>query len=333
MPILISFFLLVTAIVCVFLISNRFRIPAAVAAGPILQLSPKEIGLEAGNQVSSQELEAAIQNNYDESFQHSFLAEAAYVIQDDGEVLYAQNEHTRLYPASTTKLMTAYLALTKTKDLNRKITVGELSGCYEDGSILLGLEPDDQISMRDLVTALMLRSYNDAATAIALEIGGSLEGFASLMNEQLAKIGANETHFVTPHGLHNDDHYTTAYDLNLILQMAYGLKPLQEIMVMPKATIEVIREGETISYDIQNGSFFVQGAYDVPSMQYVGGKTGYTEKAQSCLASVFRQGESLYFSAIMKSEDASYMTTILLDYYFAPEALPGFSRTIPLMRQ
>ncbi len=305
----------------------------AVASGSVIPLSNEaEELLKVPNIVKSADIEAAIENNLNENFQHSFQTEAAYVVDDQGKVLFAQNEHTRLYPASTTKMMTAYLALTHTEDLDALITVDELTGCYEWGSLLLYLEQGDQITMRDLLHALLMCSYNDSATAIAMEIGGSLEGFASMMNAQLQKIGANETHFVTPHGLHDDEHYTTAHDLNLILQMAYEVESLREIMMTEKATIRIIRNGEPILYDIQNSSFFVREAYQVPTMEYMGGKTGYTEKAGSCLASVFDFNGTKYFSTIMKSEDASYMTTILFDYYFAPKELASFSATIPLMR-
>ncbi len=305
----------------------------AAASGSVIPLSDEaEELLKVPNAVRASEIEAAIENNLNENFQYSFQTEAAYVVDDQGKVLFAQNEHTRLYPASTTKMMTAYLALTHTEDLDALITVDELTGCYEWGSLLLYLEQGDQISMRDLLYALLMCSYNDSATAIAMEVGGSLEGFASMMNAQLQSIGASETHFVTPHGLHDDEHYTTAHDLNLILQMAFELESLREIMMTETATIKIIRDDEPIYYDLKNASFFIREAYEVPTMEYVGGKTGYTEKAGSCLASVFELEGTKYFSTIMKAEDASYMTTILFDYYFAPEELASFSATIPLMR-
>ncbi len=312
----------------------RFHEPyRAMASGAVIPISDDAAELlKMPESVSVSDIEAAIENNHNENFQYSFQTEAAYVVDELGNVLYAKNEHTQLYPASTTKMMTAYLALTYTEDLDALITVDELTGCYEWGSLLLYLEQGDQITMRDLLHALLMCSYNDSATAIAMEVGGSLEGFASMMNAQLQAIGAVETHFVTPHGLHDDEHYTTAHDLNLILQMAYELESLREIMMTEKATIRIIRDGEPIMYDLQNSSFFIRDAYKVPTMEYVGGKTGYTEKAGSCLASVFDLDGTKYFSTIMKSEDASYMTTILFDYYFAPEELASFSATIPLMR-
>lgn len=303
-----------------------------VASGTVIPLTEDATELlKKPNAVTATELDTAVQSNYDAAFQTRFQAEAAYVVREDGQVLYAQNEHTPLYPASTTKMMTAYLALTHTEDLDALITVGELTGCYEWGSMLLGLEKGDQISMRDLLYALLMCSYNDAATAIAMEVGGDLDTFAAMMNEQLSAIGATESHFVTPHGLHDDAHYTTAYDLNLILQMAYETESLREIMMTEKTEITLIREEETIHYELQNSSLFLRKLYQVPAMEYVGGKTGNTEKAGNCLASVFDLDGTVYFSTIMKAEDASYMTAILLDYFFAPEALPAFADTSPLL--
>ena len=305
----------------------------AVASGNVISLEAEsELPKSPLNQITLSEITAAIENNYHDNFQSCFQAEAAYVVDEYGEVLFAQNEHSKLYPASTTKMMTAYLALMYTEDLDAWITVDELTGCYETDSWLIYLKPGDRISMRDLLYALLMCSYNDAATAIAMEIGGSLEGFAEMMNTQLAEIGAEETHFVTPHGLHDEDHYTTAYDLNLILQMACEVESLREIMMTEEVTIEIYRGDETLVYDLENSSFFLKGAYDVPTMEYVGGKTGYTEKAGSCLASVFEYEDTWYYSTIMKTEDAPYMTTMLFDYYFAPEELAAFSATIPLMR-
>lgn len=306
----------------------------AVASGTVIPLeNGEELRQQNLNQITVLEITAAIENNYHDNFQTCFQAGAAYVVDEYGTVLYAQNEHTRLYPASTTKMMTAYLALMHTKDLDALITVDELTGCYETDSWLMYLKPGDRISMRDLLYALLMCSYNDAATAIAMEIGGGLEGFADMMNVQLAEIGAEETHFVTPHGLHDEEHYTTAYDLNLILQMACELESLREIMMTESAIIKVYRGEETLVYDLKNSSFFLNGSYEVPSMEYMGGKTGYTEKAGSCLASVFEYDDIWYYSTIMKTEDAPYMTTLLFDYYFAPEELAAFSATIPLMRE
>lgn len=317
---------------CMWFQKAFFACQPVCAQGASFSLQDKILETEMSQTVSASMIEAAQKSSYQENFQTSFQAEAAYVVDETGTVLYAKNEHTKLYPASTTKLMTAYLAVQHTEDLDALITVAPLEGCYEEGSLLLYLKEGDQISMRDLLYALLLCSYNDAATAIAMEVGGSLEGFSDLMNAQLQEIGAKETHFITPHGLHHEEHYTTAYDLNLILQMACSMPQIQEIMLEKEVAVSILREGEELVYTLKNSSFFVRDLYSVPDMTYTGGKTGYTSKAESCLASVFEQEGMQYYSTVMRSEDASYMTTVLFDYYFSPQALAAFSKTVPLMR-
>ena len=151
-----------------------------------------------------------------------------------------------------------------------------------------------------------------------------------MMNARAEEIGCTDTNFCNPHGLPNENHVTSAMDMALITGTALNNASFKTIATTRRYTFPPTSSGEE---RIRLNHHLMMEGMEYAYEGCLGGKTGYTEKAQSCLASVFRQGESLYFSAIMKSEDASYMTTILLDYYFAPEALPGFSRTIPLMRQ
>lgn len=291
-----------------------------------------EITLPVSNKVVSDDIQTALADSYDEIFQSSFAAKAAYVVDEAGEVIYAYNENEKLFPASTTKLMTAYLAVTMTEDLDALITVGPLSGCYEEGSMLLYLEEGDQISMRDLLYAMLLCSYNDAATAVAMEIGGSVEGFAKLMNEKAAEIGAKDTHFMNPHGLHDEDHYTTAHDLNLILRLASQNELIREMMLQEEQEISIFANEKEWIYELTNWNFYVRGLYSVSGMEYVAGKTGHTQKAGSCLASVFEKDGARYYSTILKAKDALYMTAILLDYYFAPDALAAFAASGSLMQ-
>ena len=138
-----------------------------------------------------------------------------------GRILYENNSYEKLPMASTTKIMTAIVAI-EHGNLNEKITIPPEASGVEGSSIWLSA--GEKHTLKDLLYALMLRSGNDAATAIAIHIGGSIEEFASMMNQTAKKIGAANTNFVNPHGLHDDQHYTTAYDLALIA--AYGLKIL-----------------------------------------------------------------------------------------------------------
>ena len=130
-----------------------------------------------------------------------------------GKVLYAKNAHEKLPMASTTKIMTALLAI-ENGNLNDIVETDASAYGTEGSSIYLDYE--EKISLKDLLYGLMLSSGNDAALALAYAVGGTPEGFVELMNEKAQVLGLKNTHFVNPHGLHDADHYTSAYDLALI---------------------------------------------------------------------------------------------------------------------
>ena len=150
----------------------------------------------------------------------SQVVEAAGVfLPTDGTISYQKNIYEKMYPASTTKIMTAYLALTQGNP-DDIVTVSEHAVDQPSDSSVCGLRAGDQIKLSDLLYGLMLKSGNDAAIAIAEHISGSVEEFANLMNETARSFGATNTHFVNPNGLHDDDHYTCVYDLYLIFSHA-----------------------------------------------------------------------------------------------------------------
>ncbi|HWR19998.1 MAG TPA: D-alanyl-D-alanine carboxypeptidase family protein, partial [Clostridia bacterium] len=189
-----------------------------------------------------------------------------------GKVLYEKNAYIKLPMASTTKVMTAILAL-ECCALSDTVTVTEDAYGTEGSSIYLELE--EKMSVEDLLYGLMLNSGNDAAVALAVHIGGSLEGFANLMNAKAREIGANNTNFVTPHGLPNGDHYTTAYDLALI--SAYALKN-EDFCTIVGTTYHRTTTGN-FQRTFKNKNKLL--------WQYEGGngiKTGYTKAAGKCLS-------------------------------------------------
>ncbi|MDF2520269.1 MAG: DacC, partial [Clostridia bacterium] len=134
---------------------------------------------------------------------------------ETGRVLYEKNADVKRYPASTTKVMTGLLAAEYNKP-DEKVTASQNVVNIERGSSQIYVVPGEVLTMEQLLYALMLESANDAAIAIAENISGSIEEFAKLMNERAKSIGAVNTNFVNPNGLHNDNHYTTARDLALI---------------------------------------------------------------------------------------------------------------------
>ncbi|MDF2616973.1 MAG: Serine-type D-Ala-D-Ala carboxypeptidase [Sedimentibacter sp.] len=149
----------------------------------------------------------------------SILCDTAVLIDaNTGTILAGKNADQKMYPASTTKIMTAILAI-EMGDLSDVITVDDDTP-YEIAGSHIALEPGEIMTLKDLLYALMLPSANDSASAIAKHYGGTTEEFVNLMNEKAKELGAYNTHFVNPHGLHDENHYTTAADLALITKYA-----------------------------------------------------------------------------------------------------------------
>ena len=188
-----------------------------------------------------------------------------------GTALYSKNADTRRPMASTTKIMTALVALEQ-KSLDSVFVVSKRASTVEGSQ--MGLLENDKISLRDLLYMLMLKSANDAAEVIAENISGSNEKFAELMNARAEKIGLKDTHFVNPHGLPDDNHYTTARELALIAREALKNSKFAELV----ATKEI-----KISYHhmvLENSNRLLS------SYAYANGvKTGFTKKAGRCLVS------------------------------------------------
>ncbi|HHY82062.1 MAG TPA: D-alanyl-D-alanine carboxypeptidase [Clostridiales bacterium] len=223
-----------------------------------------------------------------------------------GRILYEKNAYERLPMASTTKIMTAIVALEYGR-LDDKVTIPPEASGIEGSSIWLSA--GETHTLEDLLYALMLRSGNDAATAIALHIGGSIEGFAGMMNKTAKKIGAHNTHFVNPHGLHHDDHYTTAYDLALIT--AYGLKnPVFEKIVSTRYHT-MPWEGHKWDRAMMNKNKLLwsfEGANGV--------KTGYTKKAGRCFVGSAKRDNLQLIAVVLNCGPMFEESAALLDYGF-----------------
>lgn len=233
------------------------------------------------------------------------LSAESYVLMDSntGRILYERNSHEKMAMASTTKIMTALIALEK-GNLKDKVTINMEAVGVEGSSIYL--RKDEVITLEDLLYGLMLRSGNDSAVAIALHIGGSVDEFADLMNKKAKEIGALNTNFMNPHGLHHDNHYSTAYDLALITREAF-LYPEFEKIVGTK--LYVSDREENNYYQNKNKTIW----------QYKGGdgvKTGYTTKSGRCLVSSAKRKESRLISVVLRANDWFNDNYKLLDYGF-----------------
>ncbi len=231
------------------------------------------------------------------------------------EVLYAKNIHERLAPASLTKLMTAVVAL-KYGNPDDVITATENVNITESGAVLCGLKEGDRLTLNQALHALLIKSANDAAVAIAEHIGGSVEQFAEMMNEEARAIGATNSHFVNPHGLTADDHYVTAYDMYLIFNEAIQYSQVNEIIRMTSyETVYYDKNGNEKQLSIQNSNQYLSGNYKPPDqVSVVGGKTGTTSAAGNCLVLLAKDtAGNPYIAVILRSKERGILYTEMTD--------------------
>lgn len=226
---------------------------------------------------------------------------------DSSQVIYEKNANKKLYPASTTKIMTGILAI-ELGNLDDIVTIDNEIVHLTDGSHI-ALEAGEQLTLEELLNALLIESANDSALAIAKHISGSIDVFVNLMNEKAKEIGAKNTHFVNPNGLHDDEHYSTAYDLALMGQYAMKNDTFKNIVKNYTYTIPVtnkkneprfLKSANRLIYSTRkiniNGNA-VPIKYDGAT----GIKTGYTKKAQSCLVSSVNKDNRNLISVVLKS--------------------------------
>lgn len=212
--------------------------------------------------------------------------------QESGRVLYDKNGDKVLAMASTTKIITAIVAI-ENCNLNDLVVVSKTAAAI--GGSTVGLKPGEEITMEELLYGLMLRSGNDSAIAIAEHIGGSVEKFAKLMNDKAMELGAYNTSFVTPHGLDREEHYTTAKDLAKIT--AYTMK--NEVFAKIVAT-KSISSGITGEFN-RSYSNINKFLYRLDNSDGV--KTGFTGNAGKCLVASVKHPYGRYICVVLNSSD------------------------------
>lgn len=201
---------------------------------------------------------------------------------DSGRILYSKNKDQKLPMASTTKVATAITVIENCDDLDESIVVNDSAIEVKGTSIYL--RKDEEIKVIDLLYGLMLRSGNDAATALAYHIGGGIDEFAKMMNETAKKAGASNTNFVNPHGLDDPNHYTTAYDLSKITAYALNNPIFEKIVSTKNYIIEATNKSEKRYLTNKNKLLrSLDGCCGV--------KTGYTSKAGRCLVSASKRDD------------------------------------------
>ena len=248
-------------------------------------------------------LEEANENNA------SITAKAGLLIDvTEQQAIFADSVYETLYPASITKLMTALLVL-KNCDLNEEVTVSyNASHISVYGAKLCGFSEGDRISMEALLTSLLIYSGNDAGIAIAEHIAGTEEAFAEKMNQEALRLGAIDTNFCNSHGLHEANHYTTAYDIYLILNELIQYPKFLDIISMASYTAQYqTQSGETVEKTFESTNQFFVGNVTTPDgITILGGKTGTTNAAGSCLSLYVKSDAGNYYIAeIFKANSSS----------------------------
>ena len=233
-----------------------------------------------------------------------------------GEVLFAKEPNLRLPPASTTKVLTALVAL-EHLDPNARVLVSPQAASAPPSRI--GLRAGEAALTQDLLYGLMLKSGNDAAETLAEAAGGSIFGFAELMNAKAWQIGARNSHFMNPHGLPNEDHYSTAYDLALIFRQAMNHPMFADIVRTRNAALRIEKSqglyGDWRMVPVVNHNRLL-GSYEGT----LGGKTGFTLKARRCFVGEVDRGGVRLIVAILNSPTSGALwrdARTLLDYGFA----------------
>ena len=221
-----------------------------------------------------------------------------------GDVLYSHNAYDQAFPASMTKVMTALLTLeaiadgTVTEDTLVTVSAYAAQKDFEDESTA-NLQPGEEISVRDLLYCLMLPSANDAAKALAEHLGGTCEAFAETMNDRAIQLGCKDTHFVNPNGLHNPEHFTTAYDIALMYKACMEYDLFNTIVSSLDCTIAPTNlSGERYFYNT-NGLVSPYYYGDHLYEKCIGGKTGSTSEAGKCLVAAARDGDMVMISVVM----------------------------------
>lgn len=243
-------------------------------------------------------------------------AESAILLEaNTGAILYAKNIDEKMYPASTTKLMTCLIAA-ENSALDETVTFSHNAVfSIEPGSSNIGIDEGQSMPMEECLYGILAASANEVANAVAEHIAGSTETFAEMMNEKAAQLGCKNTHFANAHGLFDKNHYTSAYDLALIARAFFQNELLAKIGNTASHHFKATAT-QPDDFIVRNKHQLITGA--IPYEGIKGGKTGYTDEARQTLVTCAEQKGMKLICVIMKEEDPEqfYDTVKLLDYGF-----------------
>lgn len=294
---------------------------AILTLGAFLVLTPSLSAYAAptADELAEQRKNLPVQSNSYENWPDGPLvsSQSAIVMDvDSGAVLYAKNIDEKLFPASTTKIMTCLLAVENAQmNENVEFSYDAVFGVPRDGSNM-GIDVGEILPMEDCLYGILVGSANEVAAAVGEHIGGDTETFLQMMNDRAKELGCKNTNFMNANGLHDDNHYTTAYDLALIAREFFSNDYLANIANTPRIHFEPTATQPDDFY-LNNKNKLING--EIKYEYYLGGKTGYTSKSKQTLVSCAEKDGMRLVCVVMKEEtpDQYNDTVTLFNYGFS----------------
>lgn len=268
----------------------------------------------------------------------NIYSDAVILIENQtGKTLYEKNSEQKMYPASTTKILTAILAIEK-GNLGDKVTVTKSAiAQMKSGYSSAYLSEGEIISVEELLEVLLVHSANDASNVLAEYISGSIENFVNLMNEKAIQLGCTNTHFVTTNGLHDDNHYTTAKDLAIIARYCMQNETFRKIVSMKKCLIPATNKSDQRVYKNTNDLINPSSGYYYPGC--IGIKTGFTSEAKNCLISACSKNGLQVIAVVLGSsitenhKSARYVDSkTLYDYAYSNYSIKNIAKASSIIK-
>lgn len=263
---------------------------------------------EYNKKIDNNEINKTIETSANLNDEPKINSRSAVVIDRKSKnIIYGKNENVKKAMASTTKIMTAMVVIQNT-NLNNIVEISKKAA--GTGGSRLGLKVGDKITVKDLLYGLLLRSGNDCAVALAEYVAGSVQEFSNLMNQNAQMLGLNNTHFVTPHGLDEEEHYTTAYELAVLTDYALKNEIFAQIVNTKSYTININKSSKTLN-NTNELLGNLNGVYGV--------KTGFTNGAGRCLVTSIKRGDLDIICVVLGADtkkDRTRDSAKLIEYTF-----------------